>query len=213
MAEASQNDLERQDNLNYIQPQNQNMENKYRTPNGLCKKWLHGLDCQSEAQCGFSHDQSKVKECEKQKNGVCIKGTNCNFRHSQQAQYCMYFKKMTQYQCKYKDNCEYRHVYQACRNFDFGFCPDGINCEFEHVQRKLCMDYMYGYCKDGPNCECHHPPLINSEDMDFAQTLYNFYKTKNKQTTVRNPKVINCHTCGIVIHECNEGLMYDESQQ
>jgi len=113
----------------------------------------------------LSNGQSWV--CKYFSKGVCMRGTDCPYRHSRgdKPYVCKFWLRGL---CKKgADVCESLHVYDLSRMplcqfiVDYGSCHN-VDCIFMHTrevveeEKKECIWYQRGFCKQGSHCKGKH---------------------------------------------------------
>ena len=130
-----------------------------------------------------------MKPCHHFLYNSCTKGDDCDFSHTKdRTPPCFYLIKFGK--CNKEGGCPFKHVLKPCRDYDKGFCKNGIHqCPLTHVPKKVCRDYLYGFCPKGPKCEDSHPKLFVESDKSFLESLD------------KGINIIQCNSCSEIGHK------------
>ena len=120
-------------------------------------------------------------------NGLCKKGSECQFIHSAPSNWPSNEK--------------------VCPFYEKGFCKNGPYCRNLHRQRCVCPNYLYGFCPDGPDCPYVHPRTPVAEENDTLESLASLISFRKVCSMAYIPIWdINslCHKCGETGHNYKE---------
>ncbi|XP_002734616.1 cleavage and polyadenylation specificity factor subunit 4-like [Saccoglossus kowalevskii] len=159
-------------------------------------------------------DKSGSAICVFFKQGDCLKGGSCPFRHvrGDRSVVCKHWLRGL---CKKGDQCEFLHEYDMtkmpeCFFFSkFGLCSNK-ECPFLHIDPeskiKDCAWYDRGFCKHGPHCRNRHTRRVicvnylcgfcpDGKNCKFQHPKFDL-PVVNDPVSAQKKASITCHSCG-----------------
>mmetsp|Transcript_26964 Transcript_26964/g.47709 ORF Transcript_26964/g.47709 Transcript_26964/m.47709 type:complete len:258 (-) Transcript_26964:173-946(-) len=162
--------------------------------------------------------------CKFFQKGTCMKGANCEFRHTR-GERSVVCKHWLRGLCKKADLCPYLHEYdmskmQQCHFFQSNGECTNKDCTFLHMRPedrvKDCPWYDRGFCQHGPRCRNRHRRraacadylagfCLKGPDCPYGHPKF-ILATASKDPFANNMMCANCGKGGHMAGSCPEVL-------